>query len=363
MQRHQAAQLLTAVQQPASAAARGGRASSSSGRGWPAAASHPTGPVAPRVRRRQPAAGSGLRVRRRTLPAAAGPARLPAAAAPTTRADGGGRCSSLQLPGLGRAAGGESLRWLLRGGGQHEGMFAGHVGSWGAGLLPHRYVAELGSRAPAAQVCGGAGEPSSCRTGGVSVAQQKASWSNLAPHPCFASLTHAPCSPRQVVSRANAWAESIGLRPRVHFLQVNAATSLDQLLSSYPGPLQLVTANFPDPGRQRERWASGMCAPQRPGRGGQGGLQPNTLPACGAHAQVRGAARTGAGCGATHGAGRCGGGQRQCILGATVSRRRRLLHGMGGRSNKPPALPPALSHGALTAAAPSHPPPSHALCR
>ena len=51
----------------------------------------------------------------------------------------------------------------------------------------------------------------------------------------------------QLVDRANKWAASLGCSDRVHFKFANATVSFESMLSSYPGPLQYVAIQFPDP--------------------------------------------------------------------------------------------------------------------
>ena len=45
----------------------------------------------------------------------------------------------------------------------------------------------------------------------------------------------------QLIGRANSWAGGLGLQGSVHFMMANATVSLGSMLSSYPGPLTLVT--------------------------------------------------------------------------------------------------------------------------
>jgi len=52
---------------------------------------------------------------------------------------------------------------------------------------------------------------------------------------------------RQLVDRANKWSELIGLGPRVRFLFTNATISMKTIFESYPGPIELVSVQFPDP--------------------------------------------------------------------------------------------------------------------
>eukprot|EP00884_Botryococcus_braunii_P022195 jgi/Botrbrau1/865/Bobra.0352s0055.2 len=51
----------------------------------------------------------------------------------------------------------------------------------------------------------------------------------------------------KLVDRGNEWARLAGLSGRVRFETANATVSLASLLSTYPGPLTLLTIQFPDP--------------------------------------------------------------------------------------------------------------------
>uniref|UniRef100_A0A1J3FJ51 tRNA (guanine(46)-N(7))-methyltransferase n=1 Tax=Noccaea caerulescens TaxID=107243 RepID=A0A1J3FJ51_NOCCA len=51
---------------------------------------------------------------------------------------------------------------------------------------------------------------------------------------------------QKLVKRANFWVNELGLS-NVHFIFANAMVSFDQLISSYPGPLELVSILCPDP--------------------------------------------------------------------------------------------------------------------
>ena len=68
-----------------------------------------------------------------------------------------------------------------------------------------------------------------------------------------AVLPHAcPQIREKLVERANRWAELIQLGGRVHFAFCNATISMRTLLGSYPGQLDLVTVQFPDPHFKRK---------------------------------------------------------------------------------------------------------------
>ena len=49
------------------------------------------------------------------------------------------------------------------------------------------------------------------------------------------------------INRANAWAKHLQMDKRVRFVRANATVSFQHMLSSYPGPIDLVTVQFPDP--------------------------------------------------------------------------------------------------------------------
>lgn len=49
----------------------------------------------------------------------------------------------------------------------------------------------------------------------------------------------------QLVARANEWAQELRLNRRALFDQANATVSIESMLSTYPGPLQLVTVQVP----------------------------------------------------------------------------------------------------------------------
>lgn len=51
----------------------------------------------------------------------------------------------------------------------------------------------------------------------------------------------ADFSGMQLLERAAAWTELVGCQNTVHFHTANATVSLHSMLSSYPGPVQLVT--------------------------------------------------------------------------------------------------------------------------
>jgi tRNA (guanine-N7-)-methyltransferase len=50
-----------------------------------------------------------------------------------------------------------------------------------------------------------------------------------------------------VIERANKWAEGLDFHRSVLFVMSNATVSLRHMLASYPGPIDLVTIQYPDP--------------------------------------------------------------------------------------------------------------------
>ncbi|GAX74325.1 hypothetical protein CEUSTIGMA_g1774.t1 [Chlamydomonas eustigma] len=56
-----------------------------------------------------------------------------------------------------------------------------------------------------------------------------------------------------LMSRANQWAESVNLSGSVHYRVSNAGISMPSLLQHYPGPVQLVCVQYPDPHVRKER--------------------------------------------------------------------------------------------------------------
>ncbi|KAK9911319.1 hypothetical protein M0R45_035236 [Rubus argutus] len=51
---------------------------------------------------------------------------------------------------------------------------------------------------------------------------------------------------QKLVKRADVWVKELGLS-NIHFMYANATTSFNQLVSTYPGPLMLVSILCPDP--------------------------------------------------------------------------------------------------------------------
>ncbi|EIE25586.1 S-adenosyl-L-methionine-dependent methyltransferase, partial [Coccomyxa subellipsoidea C-169] len=51
----------------------------------------------------------------------------------------------------------------------------------------------------------------------------------------------------KLMERANEWARILELQNSVHFMMANATVSLESMLATYPGPLSLVSIQFPDP--------------------------------------------------------------------------------------------------------------------
>ncbi|GLC40732.1 hypothetical protein PLESTB_000028300 [Pleodorina starrii] len=58
---------------------------------------------------------------------------------------------------------------------------------------------------------------------------------------------------KALLDRANGWAAARSLSGHVHYLQANAVVSAGALLGSYPGPVELVSIQYPDPQQRRQR--------------------------------------------------------------------------------------------------------------
>lgn len=65
----------------------------------------------------------------------------------------------------------------------------------------------------------------------------------------------------KLVERAQAWSERMGLR-NCRFLFTNATVSFKSLLESYPGPIELVSMQFPDPHFKKKHWKRRHVQPQ-----------------------------------------------------------------------------------------------------
>jgi tRNA (guanine-N7-)-methyltransferase len=65
-----------------------------------------------------------------------------------------------------------------------------------------------------------------------------------------------------VVDRANRWAETLELQRKVRFVLANATVSVEHMLRSFPGPLSLVTIQFPDPHFKRRHHKRRVVQPQ-----------------------------------------------------------------------------------------------------
>lgn len=50
-----------------------------------------------------------------------------------------------------------------------------------------------------------------------------------------------------IIQRANKWSFHLGMQNRVYFTKANATVSIASMLSTYPGPVQLVLVQYPDP--------------------------------------------------------------------------------------------------------------------
>jgi tRNA (guanine-N7-)-methyltransferase len=65
-----------------------------------------------------------------------------------------------------------------------------------------------------------------------------------------------------VVDRANRWAENLELQRKVRFVLANATVSVENMLKTFPGPLSLVTIQFPDPHFKRRHHKRRVVQPQ-----------------------------------------------------------------------------------------------------
>lgn len=75
----------------------------------------------------------------------------------------------------------------------------------------------------------------------------------LAKHGEFVNYNHLGMEIRGVLCiRANAWAEKIGMTDRVHFMTASANSSMKHVLADYPGPVQLICIQYPDPHFKRK---------------------------------------------------------------------------------------------------------------
>jgi tRNA (guanine-N7-)-methyltransferase len=75
----------------------------------------------------------------------------------------------------------------------------------------------------------------------------------LAKHGEFTEYNHLGMEIRGTLClRANAWAQTIGLADRTHFMTASANSSLKHVLSDYPGPIQLICIQYPDPHFKRK---------------------------------------------------------------------------------------------------------------
>jgi Putative methyltransferase len=58
------------------------------------------------------------------------------------------------------------------------------------------------------------------------------------------------------------WTEKVGLGQQVHFVSTNATISTQSLLASYPGPIQWVCIQYPDPHFKRRHRKRRQVQPQ-----------------------------------------------------------------------------------------------------
>ncbi|GAB4814778.1 hypothetical protein N2152v2_001824 [Parachlorella kessleri] len=66
----------------------------------------------------------------------------------------------------------------------------------------------------------------------------------------------------QCVERAQKWSDALGFSGRVRFCHSNATVSLGTMLETYPGALDLVTIQFPDPHFKRKHRKRRVVQPQ-----------------------------------------------------------------------------------------------------
>ncbi|CAL8460862.1 g393 [Coccomyxa elongata] len=91
----------------------------------------------------------------------------------------------------------------------------------------------------------------------------------------------------KLMERANEWAKILELQNNVHFMMANATVSLESMLATYPGPLSLVTIQFPDPHFKTRHKKRRVVQPQlvyaiagMMPRGGRVFLQSDVVEAC-----------------------------------------------------------------------------------
>jgi tRNA (guanine-N7-)-methyltransferase len=65
-----------------------------------------------------------------------------------------------------------------------------------------------------------------------------------------------------VVDRANRWAETLEVQSKCRFVLANATVSVEHMLRTFPGPLSLVTIQFPDPHFKKRHHKRRVVQPQ-----------------------------------------------------------------------------------------------------
>jgi Putative methyltransferase len=80
--------------------------------------------------------------------------------------------------------------------------------------------------------------------------------------PTPAQVTPARLPNAQAVDRAQEWAAALGLTHSVRFVLANATVSMLPLLRSYPGPISLITIQFPDPQFKRRHRKRRIVQPE-----------------------------------------------------------------------------------------------------
>lgn len=58
------------------------------------------------------------------------------------------------------------------------------------------------------------------------------------------------------------WAEALGLQERLEFVIANATLSMKSMLASYPGNVQIISIQFPDPHFKRKHQKRHTVQPQ-----------------------------------------------------------------------------------------------------
>ncbi|KAJ9513742.1 hypothetical protein QJQ45_015506, partial [Haematococcus lacustris] len=105
-------------------------------------------------------------------------------------------------------------------------------------------------------------EQASCSSPGQPQRRQWSGERHFAACDSMLALYHATMGAVQLVGRANEWAERLGFKSKVVYVHANATVSLASMLATYPGPVQLVCVQFPDPHFKRKHWKRRMLQPE-----------------------------------------------------------------------------------------------------